>query len=138
MLYNYLFFKGYQLARKSRNWRDTPILFAIMIIAWCLILNLATIFFLLEALGSQCLYFGSFFSNLNEYKYLTGAIVLLLLLLYYTYKGRGKRIVTKFEEREKNKEKNIHPGIIVIIAYVMSFVLAMLAAMYKNGDGIFR
>jgi|GEM_PF-1448672 len=137
MIYNYLFYKGYQLAKKSKNWEDTPMLFAIMVISWCIILNLGTILFLIDGLNKRNLELGGVVSLLNGYRYLFSGILLLLIWLYYAYKGRWKRIVAKYETKEKGKRNNIHPVIVVIAAYLVSFLLGMFAAMYKNGDGIF-
>jgi len=137
MIYDYLFYKGHQLAKKSKNWEDTPMLFAIMIISWCIILNLGTLLFLIEGLNKRNLEFGGVISILNDYRYIFGGVVVLLIWLYYVYKGRWKRIVAKFEAKEEGRKNNIHPVIIVVAAYIVSFLLGMFAAMYKNGDGIF-
>ncbi|MEZ5045777.1 MAG: hypothetical protein R2831_02180 [Chitinophagaceae bacterium] len=137
MIYDYLFYKGHQLAKKSKNWEDTPMLFSIMIISWCIILNLGTLLFLIEGLNNKGVEFGGIISFLNNYRYIFGGVVVLLIWLYYAYKGRWKRVVAKYESREKERTRNIHPVIVVIAAYVVSFLLGMFAAMYKNGDGIF-
>jgi len=137
MVYNYLFYKGYQLAQKSKNWEDTPILFAVMVIGWCFILNVATIFFLLEGVYNRNLGIGNVISSLNKHRYLFASVLSLLILIYYTYGSRWRRIIAKYEAKEKERGRNIHPAIVVIAAYVLSFVLGMLSAMYKNGDGLF-
>ena len=138
MIYDYLFYKGHQLAKKSKNWEDTPMLFAIMIISWCLILNLGTLLFLIEGLNKRNSEFSGVSSFLNDYRYIFGGVVVLLIWLYYAYKGRWKRIIAKFEAKEVGRKNNIHPVIIVVTAYICSFLLGMIAAMYKNGDGIFN
>lgn len=137
MIYDYLFYKGYQLAKKSKNWEDTPMLFAIGIIGWCIILNLGTLLFLIEGLNKGNLEFGGVISFLNHFRYIFGVVVVLLIWLYYSYKGRWKRIIVKFEAKEEGRKNNIHPVIIIVAAYIVSFLLGMFAAMYKNGDGIF-
>jgi len=137
MIYDYLFYKGHQLAKKSKNWEDTPMLFAIMIISWCIILNLGTLLFLIEGLNKRNLEFGGVISILNDYRYIFGGLIVLLIWINYTYKGRWKRVVAKFEAKEKRGKNNIHPVIIVVAAYIVSFLLGVFAAMYKNSDGIF-
>lgn len=138
MFYDYLFYKGYQLAKKSKNWEDTPTLFAVIIIGWCLIMNFGAILFLLEELNRRSLIIESFVSILNEYKYLVGGVVVLLISTYYTYKGRWKKIIIKYENKESKSGKIIHPAIVVIFFYITSFFLGLLSAMFKNGDGIFK
>lgn len=137
MIYDYLFYKGYQLAKKSKNWKDTPMLFAIIIISWCIILNLGTLLFLIEGWNKRNLEFGGIISILNDYRYIFGGVIVLLIWIYYAYKGKWKRIVASFEAKEEVRKNNIHPVIIVVTAYIISFLLGMFAAMYKNGDGIF-
>lgn len=51
MIYDYLFFKGYQLAVRSRNFDGMEVLGAIMFVIPCIMLNIFTVFLLLEALG---------------------------------------------------------------------------------------
>jgi len=71
----------------------------------------------------------------KEYKYILTFSLLGLILLYYLYKGRYKRIIEKYEQ--KKKIISIHPIIVIIIYYGISFVLLLLAGMYKNRDWIF-
>ncbi|MVZ63771.1 hypothetical protein [Sphingobacterium humi] len=137
MIYDYLFYKGYQLAKKSKNWEDTPTLFAIMIIGACFIMNFATILFIIEGLSKEKIKFGDFISKINHYKYITGSIIMISIWLSYSYKNRWRKIIVKYKAKEKKKGKSIHPAIPLIITYIVSILLAMFAAMYKNGDGIF-
>jgi len=71
----------------------------------------------------------------KEYKFIFTLSLLLILLSYYLYKGRYKKIIEKFKQKENGV--SIHPIIVIIIYYGISFGLGMLAAMYKNHDWIF-
>jgi hypothetical protein len=71
----------------------------------------------------------------KEYKYIFTFSLLGFLLLYYLYNGRYKRIIEKFEQRKKGK--SIHPIIVIIIYFGISFGLLLLAGLYKNHDWIF-
>lgn len=137
-MYNYLFYKGYQLAKMSKNWENSPLLFAIMIISWCVILNLGTLLFFVEGLHSRSLDFGGFISFLNSYRYIFGLMVVILVYFYYYGNNRWRRILDNYEAIEKDKKSRIHPLVVVLFFYVFSFLLGLVAAMFKNGDGIFR
>jgi hypothetical protein len=137
MIYDYLFYKGYQLAKRLKNWEDAPILFSTMCIGVCFIMNFASILFLIEGLSKNYYQFSHFMSGLNEFKYLSGCILGILIWWYYSCKGRWQKIVTKYENKEKQRGKSINPIIVLIAAYFLSAVLGTLTAMYRNGDGIF-
>ncbi|PSK90600.1 hypothetical protein [Taibaiella chishuiensis] len=136
MIYDYLFYKSYQLATKSKNWKDTPVFFATIVMAWCLILNFASILFLIEALTKNKMAFGPYISKMNNIKYIFGIVLITAIWMYYSHKNRWKKIITRYQERE-GETANIHPAIVVIVACGLSFILGALSAMYKNGDGIF-
>lgn len=137
MIYNYLFYKGFQLAKKSKNWDDTPVLFAMMIIAWCFVLNFATLIFLIEGVRKKDVGLHGLMAFFNNYRYVFGGVVLVLLGFYYGIGKRWERIIEKYDAQEATRKINIHPGITVVIAYILSFICALIAAMYKNGDGLF-
>ena len=130
-IYNYLFYNSFLLAKRSKNFDDIPVLGGISYVIGCLTLNLFTIIGLLDALGINI---GIEFKK--EYKYIFSLSLVLLLLIYYSYKGRYKKIINKYEKKYKNK-KQLHPVITIIIYYLISFGLLLLAGMYKNHDWIF-
>ena len=132
MIYNHLFYKGYQLGKWSRNFEDIPVLAGVMWVCGCFMFNLFTIAFLLEGLGIT----GNLIFD-REYKFVVSLSLVLILIFYYSYKGRYKKIVEKYEDKERNSGKGWHPLIIVVIYFVVSFALMMIAGMYKNNDGIF-
>lgn len=137
MIYNYLFYKSYQLAKRSEKWEDAPIFFATIVVGMCAILNFASLLFLLEGISGNYFQFGKAISFANKFKYIFGALIALLIWLYYSYKGRGERIFQKFELKEKAKNRYINPIIVIIIAYIVSLVLITITSMYMHGNGIF-
>ena len=133
MIYDYLFFKSYQLGKRSRNFEDLPVLAGVIWVGVCFMLNIFTIAILLEALGFS----GNFVLD-RKYKYIFSLLLVLILILNYSFKGRYKRIIEQYEEKERQASKGLHPVIVIIFYYALSFLLLLLAGMYKNGDGIFK
>lgn len=133
MIYDYLFFKSYQLGKRSRNFEDMPVLSGVIWVGACFMFNIFTIAILLEALG----FTGSFVFD-RKYKFVFSLGLVLLLIFYYSFMGRYKRIIERFEEKERQAGKGLHPIVVIILYNVVSFLLGLLAAMYKNGDGIFK
>lgn len=130
-IYNYLFYKTYLLSKRSGNFDDVPVLGGLLFVLPCLMFNIFTAFMLLDAWGLNT---GIEFKK--EYKYIFTFSLLVFLLLYYLYKGRYKKIIEKFEQKKKGI--SIHPIIVIIIYYGISFGLLLLAGMYKNHDWIFN
>ena len=129
-IYNYLFYKTYLLSQRSKNFDDVPVLGGLLFVLPCVMFNIFTVFMLLSAWDVKT---GVEFKR--EYKYVFTFSLLFLLLFYYLYKGRYKRIIEKFEQKKKGI--SIHPIIVIIIYYGISFGLLLLAGMYKNHDWIF-
>jgi high-affinity Fe2+/Pb2+ permease len=132
-IYNYLFYKSYQIGQRSGNFEGMPVLAGVIWVSFCAMLNLFTLYFLLEGLlgVNQNLF-------KREYKYIFALIWVLLLIFYYSYKERYKRIIAHYQDKERSKGKSLHPIIVIFLYYGLSFVLGTLAAMYRNGDGIFK
>jgi len=93
-IYNYLFYKSYQLAIKSRNFDDMPVLGGIIFLVLCLMFNLFTIMLTLEG-------FGLIDINLDEkYKYLFSLALMLTVLFYYLQGNRYERIIEHYHKME--------------------------------------
>jgi hypothetical protein len=133
MIYDYLFFKSYQLGKRSRNFEDIPVLAGVIWVGTCFMFNVFTIAMLLESIGLS----GNFIFE-KKYKYIFSLSLVFLLIFYYSYKGRYKKIIKIYEEKERIKGKSFHPVLVIIFYYVASFLIGTLTAMYKNGDGIFN
>lgn len=129
-IYNYLFYKTYLLSQRSKNFDNVPVLGGMLYVTPCLMFNIFTVFMLLDAWSINT---GIEFKK--EYKYIFTFSLIVILLLYYKYNGRYKRIIEKFEQKKNGIL--IHPIIVIIIYYGISFGLLLLAGMYKNHDWIF-
>jgi hypothetical protein len=132
MIYDYLFYKSYQLGQRSRNFDDMPVLAGVIWVSLCFILNLFTLKFILEAGGIINISIGV------KYKYIFSLILILLLVFYYTYKGNYLCIIKKHEAMERRRGRSLHPIIVIASYYIISFLLGMVAALYRNGDWIFN
>lgn len=130
-VYNYLFYKSYQLAVRSKNFDDMPALGGIIFVVVCIMFNIFTISFVLEGFGVIYISFK------KEYKYPFALVLVLLVLMYYFLNGRYKNIVKEYENRERELGKGIHPIFVIIVYYIISFGLMLLAGLFKNGDWIF-
>ncbi len=131
-IYNYLFYKSYLLAKRSKNFEDIPILGGIPFVALCMILNVFTLLMLVEGL----LGFYVQIAFIMKYKYLFGVGLVVLLLLYYSCNGRSQRIV-KYYEKKYRERVQLHPLIVIFLYYSISGFLIFLAAMFKNKHWIF-
>jgi len=129
-IYNYLFYKTYLLSKSSKNFEDMPALGGLLFVAACLMFNIFTVFGLLDAWGVIT---GIEFKK--EYKIIFSITLVVLILLYYLYKGRYKRIIENYEQKKKGI--SIHPLIVILIYYGISFGLLFLAGLYKNNDWVF-
>lgn len=130
MIYDHLFFHSHSLALKSKENQDQPYFVSVTHVLMCFILNLFALNFLLEGFG-----YGEFLFK-KDYKYVWVGLFMALGFSYYLY---GKRY-TKIYSRGLQKygtPKTSKSIIIVIIYYVLSVLLAMLAGMFKNGDWVF-
>jgi len=129
-IYNYLFYKSYLLAQRSRNFDDIPVLGGLIFVAACVMFNIFAISFLLVGAGLIDVDFE------EKYKYPFSFGLIGILLFYYLYKGKYKRIVAKNSARSKHGLQ-IHPILVIIFYYVISFLIMLVAGMYKNNDWIF-
>ncbi|WP_156305475.1 hypothetical protein [Sphingobacterium endophyticum] len=130
-VYNYLFYKSYQLAVRSKNFDDMPVLGAIIFVVACVMFNIFTISLVLEGLGVIDISFK------KEYKFPFSIVLVLIILMYYRHKDRYKNIIKKYENRERELGQGIHPVIVIIFYFIISFAVMLLAGLFNNGDWIF-
>ena len=128
-IYNYLYYKTYLLAQRSKNFDDIPVLGGMLFVIPCFMFNIFTFFLILEGLGINT---GTELKK--EYKYVFSLSVFVLLIFYYSYKGRYKKVVESFELKKKGKQ--LHPVFVIIIYYGISFV-CFLAGLYIKHVWIF-
>lgn len=130
-VYNYLFYKSYQLAVRSKNFDDMPVLGAIIFVVACVMFNIFTISLILEGLGVIDISFK------KEYKFPFSIVLVLIILMYYRHKDRYNNIIKKYENRERELGQGNHPVIVIIFYFIISFAVMLLAGLFKNGDWIF-
>ncbi len=130
-IYNYLFYKSFVLAKKSKNFDDFPVFGGLIWTIFCLNLNILTVIGFLEAME---IHTGIDF--VLKYKWFFAFGLEGLLLFYYCYKGKYKIIVKYYEEKEKNSI-SVHPIIVVMLYYLVSVGLFFFIALFKNKDWIF-
>ena len=124
---DYLFYNGYLLGKMSRNFEDFPVVGGALFMWPPVLLNVFAVSLLLEA-------WGVYNIESKEFALILTFAVIFLLIFYYQYKGRYKKIVEKYEQK---KRIPIHPIIVFIISTAISGVFGMLAGMYRNKDWIF-
>lgn len=129
MIYDYLFYKSYQLAQKSKNFEDTPLLGGMWSIMLGVIFNFFTIVFVLDKILDSCLAQSNL---LSISKYVLGGIFVFALVLYFRVGGRWKKIIAKYDKKEQQQGRSIHPLIPILIYHFLSIVLMFLAAMYLH------
>jgi hypothetical protein len=136
-IYNFLFYKTFLLTQKSRNFDDTPVLGGILFIILCVMLNIFTILGFFDAIGflkSIGLKTGITFSK--PYRFPFALALVVLLLFYYQYKGRYKKIIEHYEGKT-GFIMRLHPLIVILIYVVSSFLLLLIVAAFKNHDWFF-
>ena len=136
-IYNFLFYKTFLLAQKSRNFDDTPVLGGILFIILCVMLNIFTIIEFLDGIGflkSIGLKTGITFTK--PYRFLFAIALVGSLLFYYQYKGRYKKIIEHYEGKT-GFIMRLHPLIVILIYLVSNFLLLLIVAAFKNHDWFF-
>jgi hypothetical protein len=119
------------LAKKSKNFEEIPVLGGMMWPFFCITMNFLTIIGFLEGLE-----INTWIDFILKYKVFFSFGSGGLLLFYYSYKGRYKKIIEHYEAKKK-RSIQIHPVIVIIFYYVGSFGLFLLAALFKNKVWIF-
>jgi len=133
-IYNYLFYKTYILAQRSGNFNDAPVLGGIIYVIACVMFNIFTVSFIIQGAG---IIETDFIIFDKQYKWIFSILLVILVLAYYYYNGRYKKIISKYE-KEKEGKLIIHPLIVIFIYFSTSFALLLISALYKNGDWIFH
>jgi hypothetical protein len=129
-IYNYLFYKSFVLAKKSKNFDDFPVLGGLIWTIFCLTLNIGAVLLFIDGLGIKMDF------DILKYRWVFAFGLEGLLLFYYCYKGRYKKII-KYYEDKKERSISIHPIIVIAFYYICSVGLIFLAGLFKNKDWIF-
>ena len=136
-IYNFLFYKTFLLTQKSRNFDDTPVLGGILFVILCVMLNIFTIIEFLDGIGflkSIGLKTGITISKPYQFPFALALIV--LLLFYYQYKGRYKKIIEHYEGKT-GFIMRLHPLIVMLIYFLLSLLIVTIAAAFKNHQWFF-
>lgn len=131
-IYDYLFYHIYELALRSESNREMPMFIVVPVISLCIMFNIFTLYFLFEGLGIL----NSIPYN-KEYRFLGTSVLLILVTIYYLPKRRYKTIYDNFVRNRKSPPKLVYSILVVIVYYVLSFTLLLIAGMYKNQAWIF-
>lgn len=114
IIYGYLFYVGYKFGIKTKSFDDTPVLGGLAAVAIPSYLNVSVIWILLIYLDIV-----SAFEMTKLITIITALCFCGMLWTYYSYKGRYKRIVEKYDlkVRESNSLFYRLPHIVVIFLY---------------------
>lgn len=120
---NYLFYKGYELGIKTKSFEDIPVFGGVLIVGIWIILNLESILLLLSH------FFHISPPPINRY---VGAFVTVnALLVYYLYKGRGRKIVERYDQLN-HPIYRVSPFIVVFGALTLAAIILILVGSYVN------
>lgn len=132
-IYNIIFYASYKLGVKSKNFNDIPVLGGVIFVSSNLLLNIGAIGLFIERLLKISIWN---FSN-ERYslgKIIFGILVVILPMVYYSWGGRYKKIVEKYDK----KKLPIPNWLIIILSMTISSCFLLLAALFRNRDWIFR
>ncbi len=136
-IYNFLFYKTFLLAQRSRNFDDTPVLGGMLIVILCVIFNIFTILGFLDGIGFlKSIGLKTSITISKPYQFPFALALIVLLLFYYQYKGRYKKIIEHYEGKT-GFIMRLYPLIVILIYVVSSFLLLLIVAAFKNHDWFF-
>lgn len=123
LLYNYLFYKGYELGMKTKSFGDIPVFGSVLIVGIWIILNLESILLLLS----------HFFhiSHLPINRYIGAFVTVNALLIYYLYKGHGRKIVERYDQLN-HPIYRVSPFIAVFGALTLATFILIFVGSYVN------
>lgn len=132
VIYDLLFYHAYELALKSRSNRDMPMFSVITIITLCFMFNVFAILLFAEGAG---IINGVSFPK--SFRILVAILFLGVVTSYYLINNRYQKIYSRMAKR-RNGSPSIALSVLVIVThYVLSFLVALLAGLYKNKDWVF-
>lgn len=121
-LYNMLFYYSYLAGMRSHNFEGMPVTAGLISVLPNLILHVITLAFLLEMLGIPAV---DYLLYSKVYLVIFFSLLYVLLEVYYSYKGRYKKIISYYEEKESNFWKR-HPVWVYIISMLISIILLLV------------
>lgn len=129
-IYDLLFYASYKLAQKSGNFDDAPILGGLVFVVVSFSFNLLSIYFILHRFNLMTINFPK--QRYAPVNVLLAVSIMLFLFIYYKYKNRYKRIVSKYENK-----KLLNSWWIVIIYSITSGAIMILSGMFMTKYWIF-
>lgn len=124
IFYDFLFYASYNQGIKSRNYDDIPILGGITPVSFCLGLNFVTLLIIINRVFN--IHFG--FSKVG--KVVFAVIWAASLYFYYSYKGRYKRIIDKYDKKKDFSQFYNMPYVLIIFLYMILAIILLLLVMY--------
>jgi len=131
--YNYLFFHMYSASLKAGYKYEWPFFWPVMSVFGVIVLNIATLAMLLAGLDDSLSFIILIPSNIIFH-----FGILILIFLYYTYKGRYVQIYESYMIYRKKSPDSIESILIFITYMIVNSILAILASMYYNNQWIFK
>jgi len=116
MIYDYIFYKSYQLGTRKGKEDEAPISLGLLWVIPILGMNLF-------ALQNVIYYFLKIPRSYHGrgYAYLVG--IILFVLCFFYYRNRYKQIVDKYKAIEERRGRSIHPLIVLYGLLILSVVL---------------
>ena len=120
---NYLFYKGYELGIKNRSHEGYPVLGGVLVVGMWVTCNVGTLLLLLS-------YFFNF-SPPRINRYIGSFVIVTSLLIYYSYKGRGRKIAERYNQMS-HPIYRLNPYIVVFGSFMLSLGLLMIVGTFVN------
>lgn len=110
-----------------------PMFITISIVSLCLMFNVFSLFLVLEGCGliGEIAFFN------KEYRFVGAPVFLGIVAVYYLYGRKYKIIYDSFVDKRKQAPSTFMSISVVVLYYILSFVVLLIAGMYKNKDWIF-
>lgn len=123
LLCNYLFYKGYELGIKTKAFEGIPILGGVLAVGMWIVLNLQSILLLL--------FYFYHISPPPINRYIGVFVFVNTLLIYYSYKGRGRKIVERFDQMN-HPIYRLSPFIAVFGSLMIASIILAFVGLYIN------
>ena len=121
LLCNYLFYKGYELSVMNRS--QDPVVGGIRVVGMWVVCNVGAFVLLLSH------YFN--FSPPRINCYIGSFIIVTSLLIYYSYKGRGRKIAERYKQMS-HPIYRLNPYIVVFGALILAAAILGFVGSYIN------
>lgn len=121
-IYDHLFYYGYELGLRSKNYRDIPYIISISLTSACFGLNLLTLISFLSKI------IGIGFTYDNNFKYVFGIPFTIVSFVYYMHKKKYLKIYSRQRKLRKRPRSSIKTLCILFAYFVTSISFMILVA----------